>query len=713
MSESVAATGVPGRAMGRQPLVCAAAMLAAALLWFWPTLHHGLRSDDYLTVYYTDRLTGAVSWGRVFEEFVRPWFGGNDLYRPLVSLSFGIDFAFCPAGPCHLTNVVMLGITAAATAATAARLAPMRPTAAAIVAGLAVVLHPAAVEPTAWICARTTGMQVAAGAVTCWLFASHLDQQRRLWPSVVAAAVALGCKESAVMLPLSLLAIDLLHNKHRPWSQRLRLHAPFAAVIAFYFAMRLVLMGHLGPRDAGALANRLHHVVVHAGQLFAPPGPPEPPDGSVLRRLWALPLLAIALLPLWRRFGALSLGWPLWCLLLLAPTGLVATGADTMFGRLVFDAVPALALALGLAAAATSARLAIFANAAVTAGVLMALAMTSSQWLERYGTEDRDARDVERALVTAAADATAAKPFAVTGLPYLPLFHRKLWGVLALAPFAPRDLAVIGLPEFLVADENAPEFFNDAAPLHAIHAAGGTVAIMAKSSGEALRFAPLEHPTLPSAQLERSAAAPREFTVASTASPWSGTCVAAIEVRLPSPANNVRLRLLDDLPDARVFGWQSAPARDATAWFNTTHAMAPVMLQALGRPFRGIQVEVDGADPAAGTVVVVHAMLPIHSLPERNVGRPRTRATMSAVAQKPPAAQGLRLYLMLPTGVRHMDVPAGGADLSPALQEHLRFALDIYAPLLVHWFWQTPPDFPGPPWCSELDWAVVDRDGVR
>src|SRR5262245_9197731 len=172
-------------ARGRQPLVCAVAMLAAALLWFWPTLHHGLRSDDYLTVYYTDRTTGAVHWGRVLEEFVRPWFGGNDLYRPLVSLSFGLEFALCPsAWASHLTNVLMLGITAAATAATAARLAPERPMAAAIVAGLAVVLHPAAVEPTAWICARTTGMQVAAGAVACWLFACHLDRRRRLWPSV-------------------------------------------------------------------------------------------------------------------------------------------------------------------------------------------------------------------------------------------------------------------------------------------------------------------------------------------------------------------------------------------------------------------------------------------------------------------------------------------------------------------------------------------------
>ncbi|HZN41378.1 MAG TPA: hypothetical protein VFD82_21400 [Planctomycetota bacterium] len=688
-------------APGRQPLVCAAAMFAVALLWFWPTLQHGLRNDDYLTVYYTDRTTGAVSWGRVFEEFVRPWFGGSGLYRPLVSLSFGIEFACCPAGPCHLTNVVMLGITAAATAATAARLAPMRPRAAAIVAGLVVVLHPAAVEPTAWICARTTGMQVAAGAVACWLFASHLDQQRRLWPSIVAAAAALGCKEGAVMLPVSLLAIDLLHSPRRPWSQRLGLHAPFAVVLALYFGLRLLLLGHLGATGTVSSADNLHNAGILIEQLFLPP------DGDGHRRFWAVPLLALALRPLLHRHGLLSLGLPLWLLLLLAPNSLVATNADVMYGRLVFDAVPPLALALGLSAATPSSRLAFGAIAALTAGVLTALALTSSQWLGRYGTEDRVARGVARAVVTAAADATAAKPFAITGLPYLPLFHQKLWGVLGLAPFAPRDLAVIGLPEFLVADEKAPEFFNDAAPLHAIHSAGGTVAIL---NGESMSFVPLPRPTLPSAQLERTAAAPRDFVAAG---PWSGSCVAAIEVRLPSPANNVRLRLLDDLPDERAFGWHSAPAPAATAWFDTTHAMAPVMLQAFGIPFRGVHVEVDGAEAAAGTVVVVHAMLSMRALPERNAGKPWPRAAMLAVAQKPPAAQPLRLYLMLPTGVRHMDGPASGADLSAALQDHLRFALDIYGPLTVHWFWQTPPGFPGPPWCSELDWAVVDRDVAR
>ena len=48
-----------------------------ALGVFWPTLAHGWRSDDFLTVYYLDRESEAVRWGRVFEEWARPWFGGR------------------------------------------------------------------------------------------------------------------------------------------------------------------------------------------------------------------------------------------------------------------------------------------------------------------------------------------------------------------------------------------------------------------------------------------------------------------------------------------------------------------------------------------------------------------------------------------------------------------------------------------------------------
>ncbi len=689
---------------------CSVAMLAAAFAWFWPVLGHGLRSDDYLLPYYTDRASGAVQWRRVLEELVRPWFGTADLYRPLVSVSFGAELAWWPSLPArHAFNVLCIGVTAAAVAATAARLAPQRRRPlAALLAGAVVVLHPAAVEPAAWICARTTGMQVAFGAVAAWLFVRHRQRGGAAWPGVLAAACALLCKEGAVTLPVTLLALDVLRDPRAPWRERLRALRPYAVLLLGYFALRVVVLGRLGGGDAGtgSALGSLANVATRGLQLLAPPGPSRPEPSTLTFESWWLEWLlhaSVAALPfaplaLWLRAKVLLL--PVWLLVLVAPTHSLPAG-DGFFGRLVFDAVPALAIALACALAAANARALLLATAAMQALVLGLYATGSAAWLRRTTHEDRVARAVERTLHGAAATATPARPFAVTGLPYLPLFHQKLWGVLGLSPFAPRDLPVIGLPELLVADVHAPRFFNDAAPIHAVLAAGGAVAVL---DGDAMRFVALPRAAPGRGLLAAAAAAPREFLAQQ---PWTGTGVAAIEVTLPAPARSVRMRLLDDPDREHAFGWQATAAARSPAWFDTTHASAPILLQRFHLPFRGVELEVDGAAPPTGTTVHVHATLPERPLPHRAAGAARTRAELEALPQHPPGDGPLRLYVLLPTGVRHQDVPAGGAPLGDDLREHLRYALDLYAPLLVHWFWQTPPAAGDAPWRSELDWATA------
>lgn len=673
------------------------AMLALAFAWFWPTLHHGLRSDDYLTIYYADRRTGEVAWGRVFEEFVRPWFGSGELYRPLISVTFGIELALFP-GPVgrHLFNVAFVAIAAAAVAATASLLAPRRRALAAMLAGAVVLLHPAAVETAAWLAARVTNVQMAAGALACWFYARHCVLGRPLWPSLLLYVLALLAKEGAVTLPLSLLAIDWLHAPRGPWRPRLRRLAPFAVVLVFYFAWRVVVLGRIGPaNENGVAASNLLHIAVRTGQLLLPP------DGTGAHRLWAIPCLLLAVLPLWRHLGFCTVLLPLWFFLVLSPTQHLPATADVLYGRFVFDAVPGLALVLALAAATATSPRASTLGLAATLLWLVAMALTSWQWLGQYEDEDRRARRVEAALATAAADATPAQPFACTGLPYLPIFHQKLWGVLGLSPFAARDLAVIGLPELLVPDEKAPQFRYDAAPVHAILAAGGSVGRLDHTT---MQFAAIPAPTAGVAELRAAAGAPRVFQVAA---PWPGSGVAAIEVQLPGPARELALRFLDDLPTAHAFGTLRKAATAPVTWLATSHALAPVLLQGLGLPFRGVQLEVDGGDPPAGTRLTVHATLPVRPLARRASGQARSRDELFALSQAPPAAEPLRLYLLLPTGVRHMDVPVGGAPMDALLRDHLTWALDLFAPLTVHWFWQTPPDATGQPWRSELDWATA------
>jgi hypothetical protein len=108
-------------------------LLLLALLWFWPTFEHGLRSDDFLVSYDTDRLSGTMRGDRRFGEFARPWFDAGELYWPMIRVRFGVELALCPSpGARHVLNTLLVATAAMATAATAG-----------------VLLHPAAVETAA------------------------------------------------------------------------------------------------------------------------------------------------------------------------------------------------------------------------------------------------------------------------------------------------------------------------------------------------------------------------------------------------------------------------------------------------------------------------------------------------------------------------------------------------------------------------------------
>ncbi|MCA8948378.1 MAG: hypothetical protein KDE27_02680, partial [Planctomycetes bacterium] len=440
------------------------ALLAVA--WFWPVLSHGFRSDDFLTVYYYDRDAGAVHWGRVLEEWVRPWFGVRDLYRPLVSFTFGVNWAAstAPSG-FHLLNLLLFAGTVAFVALAAARLVPQRPLLAGFAAGLVVVLHPAAVEPTAWVAARTTGLQVFFSTLAYWTFLRWRDGDGRAIVPLLAVGLACASKEGAVLLPFSLLALDLVRGADRP---RWRTHLPFFALVAGYLLWRRALLGVFTTAGASqTLTERAANAATLLQQLVAPPLAPA---------AWTLTALAVlAAVALANRRRAF------WCLpwlagLLLPGTTHVVLHDGELAGRFVFDAVPALALLVAIAFARAERWRTVIA---VLAGLvaLGALAVGGRAWLQRYDGDDDTVASAQRALLTAAADAAPGRPFGVTGLPDLPVLQPPLWGFLTQRPFADRDLPVVGLANVLTRNEVAPAVYGNAVALHALVTDGAGVGL--------------------------------------------------------------------------------------------------------------------------------------------------------------------------------------------------------------------------------------------
>lgn len=697
-------TGAPEQpaGSGRRERVAVLALLPLALLWFWPTFAHGLRSDDFLVTYYTDRLSGAVRWDRVVAEFARPWFDAGELYRPLVSVSFGLELALCPSpGARHVVNTLLVAIAALATAATAGVLArahgagPKARVAAPLLAGLTVLLHPAAVETAAWLAARVTSLEMAFGALALWRYTTALAAGRRSRGALALFALALLTKEGAVTLPATLLLADWLLLPQAPLRARVRRMLPYAALLAGYFALRLLVLGRIGSVDAPfALAN-LGNVAVRVGQLVAPPDA----SGWSLR---AAPIeLPFALLPLiWRHRLAIAL-LPLWAFAALLPTQHLSADFATFYGRFCFDALPGLGL-VGALAFVLGARSRTRWIVGLWPLWLAGLAMTSRGWLDRYATEDQQGRAATAAVATLAAAATDAQPVAIAGLPMLPVFHQKLWGVLGLAPFQPRDLPVLGLPDLLTPDDKAPLQAHDGAPVHALLAAGGRVG---RYDQDRRLFVDVPFPGQGGLELAADPANPGAFVATAGLSP---AAFASVHVQAAADARTLELELLDDLPGPSAYGRQRRPATAGAATFATVHAIAPVLLGSVGVPLRGVRVFVDGQPAPASTTVVVHRTTPARELPGPPVaGGERDRAFVHGLTLQPPGGERARFYLWLPTAPRWQDVPAGGAPMDALLQRELAWALDLFGPLVVRWWWQSPPDATTPPWRTPMDRALA------
>src|SRR5690606_36453385 len=144
----------------------------------------------------------------------------------------------------HLTNWLLhLGVTAGAVLL--GRLAaPGHRALGGLVAGSFVAVHPVAVEPVAWLAARNPAPAVFLRTAALAAFALHLRPAggasapapdapvpgRSGWlvASLVLAALALASKESAVLLPVSLLGLDLVLRPGAPLRARLARQATFA-----------------------------------------------------------------------------------------------------------------------------------------------------------------------------------------------------------------------------------------------------------------------------------------------------------------------------------------------------------------------------------------------------------------------------------------------------------------------------------------------------
>ncbi len=179
--------------------------------------------------------------------------GTLPFYRPVGELSFALDHAVWSIRPVgyHITNVLLHLLCTFLVWRLAGLLCdtPSPPLAAAA----AFALHPVHVEAVGWISGRFDLLVCACviGSVLCYLRWRRGTPPRTRWAfgSLLLFLIGLGCKETALVLPVMLVGIEILAPGARPARGRLvrlAVGAGFGAITVGYLAWRFALFGGLG-----------------------------------------------------------------------------------------------------------------------------------------------------------------------------------------------------------------------------------------------------------------------------------------------------------------------------------------------------------------------------------------------------------------------------------------------------------------------------------
>ncbi len=351
--------------------VCAMAVLFA-LVVYHNSLANPFIYDDYRLIVENTSIVDLRNWRAVLL---------HDIVRPLVNVSYAIDYAVWGAQPFgfRLTNVALHGLNVALFALFAwqaaadwrqRRVGDAAPYVVAPVAAGLFAVHPMMSAAVGYITGRS---ELLCGA---FLLLAMLAARRRLiggsvwWvpPAVLAWLCALASKEIAVMLPFLALAYDWWLAPRAPVDAKRRirrLHLPLFIVTLTLVVIRVVVFvgiespGGIGPRWDYALGQvdviRRYFIL-----MLAPVGQsifhdvPTPSGVFDSRFLWAASLLALAVWLIVRqrdRTPGLSFGL-LWFILLLLPSSALAVmgRAELMVEHRVYLAGPGLLLAIGFAA---------------------------------------------------------------------------------------------------------------------------------------------------------------------------------------------------------------------------------------------------------------------------------------------------------------------------------------------------------------------------
>ena len=494
--------------------LCAAGL---ALALCWPLALGSFLSDDYWFAPLLDREATIlrVDWSAVIRDFSAPWLISDNAvyYRPLSSLALALCYEFGDGSPLafHIYNLTLHAVSSAAVAMLCALLCPRRAALAGLCGGALFALHPIAIEPVAWCASVTSAQEVGFRLLAVLSFAlwrsraAQGDAQTLHVPLLLAIAtfstIALWTKESAVVLPLWIIAVDLLHPARRDWRSLIALGIPVLVTLAYLLA-RFSLPGFsfgAGDTLASLQSQFFDFVPAKLGMLAFPFAAPV--DWLRAPGFWIMALLTVlAVTRALRRPWLLALA-ALWILAQFAPNVTMTVTPDLFGSRVLYGVVASFALliAVMLFGAASGAhgldeaptlyeedriaddgwsfggtRIAVLVVVAAASALAWRSWQRIGDYELAYERHDTFAQALRRAAKTSRGDA----PWCVlNGAPIehgIELVSEPYLAVLGELPHASKDLAIANLSFVLTSLPGSRDLTHDASILRAMREFGAS-----------------------------------------------------------------------------------------------------------------------------------------------------------------------------------------------------------------------------------------------
>ncbi len=262
--------GGPLNARVRRGLALGAILLATIFAYRGVTAH-GFVLDDVHAVASNPSIS-SLAWAPHW--FTSPYATSalreHTGYRPILVASYALDYALWPnpSAGYHRTNLAIhLGVVVLVYLL--ARLL-WNDGLAALAAAVVMALHPINAEAVNYISARSSSLAACLTLLAVWAYDAATRatavRQTAAWRAIaiLASLMALGTKESAVVLPLLLLAWDRARfGEGTPWRTSLARSAPFwALTVAFLIVRSLVMNQAPGPSGGVSAQNALFAVKI-------------------------------------------------------------------------------------------------------------------------------------------------------------------------------------------------------------------------------------------------------------------------------------------------------------------------------------------------------------------------------------------------------------------------------------------------------------------